>query len=216
MPGNLILSEAEVQLWQIKRGKSPDLVPSSLLFPQKSKVTGWSCIGMNYPWNSPLYFWSAFNLRTPARVGWDTTCSVFEKENWDLMFTVVSSLPALSPLYDHCCCRLVGSRLYLPPHGLWPARLLSLWDFPGRNTGVGCHFFLQGIFLIQGSNPHLLGLCFVRRILYTGASKSLLVYFIDSSAYILTPHWPFLSPLILPLVTINLFSVFVSLFLFYK
>ena len=23
------------------------------------------------------------------------------------------------------------------------------WDFPGRNTGVGCHFLLQGIFLTQ-------------------------------------------------------------------
>ena len=30
------------------------------------------------------------------------------------------------------------------------------WDSPGKNTGVGCHFLLQGIFLTQGSNPHLL------------------------------------------------------------
>ena len=30
------------------------------------------------------------------------------------------------------------------------------WDFPGKNTGVGCHPFLQGIFLTQVSNPHLL------------------------------------------------------------
>ena len=29
-------------------------------------------------------------------------------------------------------------------------------DFPGKNTGVGCHFLLQGIFLTQGANPHLL------------------------------------------------------------
>ena len=29
-------------------------------------------------------------------------------------------------------------------------------DSPGKNTGVGCHFLLQGIFLIQGSNLHLL------------------------------------------------------------
>ena len=29
-------------------------------------------------------------------------------------------------------------------------------DLPGKNTGVGCHFLLQGIFLTQGSNPHLL------------------------------------------------------------
>ena len=27
------------------------------------------------------------------------------------------------------------------------------WDFPSRNTGVGCHFLLQGIFLTQGSKP---------------------------------------------------------------
>jgi len=31
----------------------------------------------------------------------------------------------------------------LRPHGLWLARLLSPWDFPGKNTGVGCHFLLQ-------------------------------------------------------------------------
>ena len=30
-------------------------------------------------------------------------------------------------------------------HELWPSRLLCLWDFPGKNTGVGCHFLLQGI-----------------------------------------------------------------------
>ena len=35
-------------------------------------------------------------------------------------------------------------------------------DFPGKSTGVGCHFLLQGIFLTQGSNPGLLHcrLCF--------------------------------------------------------
>ena len=32
------------------------------------------------------------------------------------------------------------------------------WNSPGKNTGVGCHAFLQGIFPTQGSNPHLLGL----------------------------------------------------------
>ena len=28
------------------------------------------------------------------------------------------------------------------PHGLQPARPLCLWDSPGKNTGVGCHFLL--------------------------------------------------------------------------
>ena len=40
----------------------------------------------------------------------------------------------------------------LQPHGLWTARLLCPWDFLGKDTGVGCHFLLQRIFLIQGSN----------------------------------------------------------------
>ena len=29
------------------------------------------------------------------------------------------------------------------PHGLQPTRLLRPWDFPGKNTGMGCHFLLQ-------------------------------------------------------------------------
>ena len=37
------------------------------------------------------------------------------------------------------------------------------WDSPGKNTGVGCHFLLQGIFLIQESNQ---GLLHYRQILY--------------------------------------------------
>ena len=37
------------------------------------------------------------------------------------------------------------------------------WISPGKNTGVGCHSPLQGIFLTQGSNPSLLH---CRQILY--------------------------------------------------
>ena len=29
------------------------------------------------------------------------------------------------------------------PHRRKPTRLLCPWDFPGKNTGVGCHFLLQ-------------------------------------------------------------------------
>ena len=41
-------------------------------------------------------------------------------------------------------------------HALKAARLLCPWDFPGKNTRMGCHFLLQGIFLTQGLNPCLL------------------------------------------------------------
>ena len=42
-------------------------------------------------------------------------------------------------------------------------RLLRLWDFLGKSTGVGCHFLLQGFFPTQGSNP---GLLHCRQMLY--------------------------------------------------
>ena len=45
----------------------------------------------------------------------------------------------------------------LRPHGLQPTRLLPPWDFPGKSTGVGCHFLFQKIYPTQGSNlglPH--------------------------------------------------------------
>ena len=49
----------------------------------------------------------------------------------------------------------------LRPHE--PTRLLSPWDFPGKNTGVGCHFLLRGIFSTQGSSS---GLSHCRQTLY--------------------------------------------------
>ena len=63
------------------------------------------------------------------------------------------------------------------PHGLQPTRLLCPWDSPGKSTGVGCHFFLQGTFPTPGllhcrqmiyqlsyeESPKGLHNCFLRR-----------------------------------------------------
>ena len=43
-------------------------------------------------------------------------------------------------------------------------QVLHPWNFPGKSTGVGCHFLLQGIFLTQGLN---LGLQHCRQMLFT-------------------------------------------------
>ena len=59
------------------------------------------------------------------------------------------------------CCSVVSDWLWA--HGLLPARLLYPWDSPGKNTGIGCHSLLQGIFLIPGSNSVL---PYYRQILY--------------------------------------------------
>ena len=42
-------------------------------------------------------------------------------------------------------------------------RVLCPWNSPGKNTGVGCHSLLQGLFPAQGSNP---GLLYCRQIFY--------------------------------------------------
>ena len=49
------------------------------------------------------------------------------------------------------------------PHRWQPTRLLCPRDSLGKNTGVGCHALLQGIFSTQGSNT---GLSHCRQILY--------------------------------------------------
>ena len=50
----------------------------------------------------------------------------------------------------------MSAQLCPRPHGLQPTILLYPWNFPGKNTRVGCLFLLQGIFLTQGSNLRLL------------------------------------------------------------
>ena len=52
----------------------------------------------------------------------------------------------------------------LQSHGLQPASFLHPSDSPGKNTGMGCRFLLQGIFPIQVSN---LGLLHCRQTLYS-------------------------------------------------
>ena len=55
-----------------------------------------------------------------------------------------------------CVCSVVSDSLL--PNFLQSVRLCCPWNFPGKNTAVGCHFLLQGIFLTHGSNLHHLHL----------------------------------------------------------
>ena len=57
-----------------------------------------------------------------------------------------TSLIAHAYYHNYTCCRHSVAKsclTLLRLHGLQPARLLRPWDFPGKNTGVGCHFLLQ-------------------------------------------------------------------------
>ena len=67
------------------------------------------------------------------------------KRNFALLFSICGcSVTQLFPtVCDPMDCSL-------------PTRLLCPWNFPRKNTWAGCHFLLQGIFPIQGSNLRLL------------------------------------------------------------
>ena len=72
---------------------------------------------------------------------------------WTCSYSIhILQAPARLSLDELACkimCVCTQSCLTLQPHGLQPARFFYPWNFPGKNTGVGCHFLLQGIFLTQ-------------------------------------------------------------------
>ena len=76
----------------------------------------------------------------------ETNCGIFTE--WNAAAAAAKSLQSCPTL----CNPLDGS----PPGPL-------SWNSPGKNTGVGCHSLLQGIFPTQVSNP---GLLHCRQILY--------------------------------------------------
>ena len=79
----------------------------------------------------------------------------FTADFLDFLSFNICLLPFSTPLYlfIYSVTSVVSNSLW--PYGLWPTRLLCLWDFPGKSTGVDCHFLFQGIFPTQGSNPGL-------------------------------------------------------------
>ena len=70
--------------------------------------------------------------------------------------------------FVHACSVASVVSNALGPDGLWPPRLLCQWDSSGRNTGVGCHALLQGIF--QPRNQTQVS-CIAGRFLMSEQSK---------------------------------------------
>ena len=60
-----------------------------------------------------------------------------------------------SHLANVCVCMYTvvqSCLILLQPHRVQPTGLPCPWNLPGKNTRVGCHFLLQGIFPTQVSN----------------------------------------------------------------
>ena len=93
------------------------------------------------PWvANELLLWAASYDSSGPTHG---TCS-------QLMDRINSSFSRTWDVLSVCAHSVISHSLW--PQGLQPARLLCPWNFSGKNTGVGCHFLLQGIFLIQRWN----------------------------------------------------------------
>ena len=88
--------------------------------------------------------------------------------SWTALCLWSSTLLGVQPLFwIHLCvlvaqpCLTVCDPMDCSPPGFF------LCNSPGKNTRVGCHFLLQGIFLTQGLNP---GLLYCRQMLYHSSS----------------------------------------------
>ena len=89
------------------------------------KITGIGCHFLLHPGIKPM------SLASPALVG-----GLFTTEPSECVYLIAQLCPAVCDLVDSS---LPGSFVHA--------------DSPGKNTGVGCHALLQGIFPTQGANP---------------------------------------------------------------
>ena len=70
-----------------------------------------------------------------------------------ILASIIEIAATITKTYMHTCS--VMSYSFCDPHDLQPTRLLCPQNLPGQNTGMGCLFLLQGIFLIQGMTQSL-------------------------------------------------------------
>ena len=92
------------------------------------------------------------------------TCRVFYRRLLyqsvkGIFHQVLGQLQEALPTYcipSHgCACVLPSCPTLYNPMDCSPPGCSVHGDFPDKNTGVGCHALLQGIFPTQGSNQHL-------------------------------------------------------------
>ena len=79
------------------------------------------------------------------------TC-IFIHSFWCYSTNVLHTPPVPDTVLSTCCL-FTKSCLTLETPSTVAHQALCPWDFPGENTGAGCHFLLQRIFPSQGLNP---------------------------------------------------------------
>ena len=143
-----------------------------LKFPSQHLGTSMSWLFSSYLLWSPLCTLSSRHIRTHC---WGLPISLLTLSRlfWGQLLQFLHKYmltKCLLNLWSISCSVVFDS---LRHHGLQSARLLCPWNSPGKNTVVGSHSLLQGIFLTQGSNPGLLHwICEVSSKLYTSTGWS--------------------------------------------
>ena len=126
----------------------------------QARTLEWVAISISNAWKGKLTVKSLSHVRllaTPWAAAHQALLSLgfSRQEHW-------CGLPFPSPMHESE--KWKWSHSIMPdssrPHGLQPTMLLRPLDFPGKNTGVGCHCLLQlymhYIFFIHSSvNGHL-------------------------------------------------------------
>ena len=112
---------------------------------EKEMATHFSILPWKIPWTEEVW-WTAVHGVAKSGTGLRTHAQLIDKISGHVLLIWTYSFRHVC--VGVCPCSMVSdsSRSY----GLKPTRLLCPWDFPGKNTGVGCHFLPQGIFPTQG------------------------------------------------------------------
>ena len=110
---------------------------------------------------SPMSFWICTEIIKHLKIIQQTKQQIVikpSKQHLHLIFQKQGMVQACEPSQERACvCHLSRVGLFVTPQTV-ARRAPHPWDSPGKNTGGGCHALLQGIFLTQGSNLHLLHL----------------------------------------------------------
>ena len=111
---------------------------------------GQHCSGGDLAETSVTHWWPGFSwLVRLSPCSFVIPCAVL---TWSIEEDIQSLTAPQEHNYETLACRYSHVWLFVT---LWTIALwlLGPWNSPGRNTGVGCYFVLQGIFPTQRKNP---------------------------------------------------------------
>ena len=87
-----------------------------------------------------------------------------------LFFNTTNYYPCVDRICLCVCSFPQFCRTLCDPMDCKPFRLLCPWDVSGKNSGVGCHFLLQGIYMAQAFNPFSSSM-FIYNLFITSGNK---------------------------------------------